>query len=62
MKKVRKFYSSPNGDRWYLIGDTSGEVLCGTRLISRRAAMWPTLRLAPFRAPDVGPNTRSYYA
>jgi hypothetical protein len=26
MKKVRKFYSSPNGDCWYLIGDTSGEV------------------------------------
>jgi hypothetical protein len=26
MKKVRKFYCSPNGDRWYLIGDTSGEV------------------------------------
>jgi hypothetical protein len=48
MKKVRKFYSSPNGDRWYLIRDTSGEVLCGTRLTSPRAAMWPTLRLAPF--------------
>jgi hypothetical protein len=29
MKKVRKFYCSPNGDRWYLIGDASGEVLCG---------------------------------
>ncbi len=26
MKKVRKFYSSPDGDRWYLIGDPSGAV------------------------------------
>jgi hypothetical protein len=26
MKKVRKLYSSPNGDRWYLIRDVSGEV------------------------------------
>jgi hypothetical protein len=26
MKKVRKLYSSPNGDRWYLIGDASGEM------------------------------------
>jgi hypothetical protein len=26
MKKVRKLYSSPNGDRWYLIRDISGEV------------------------------------
>lgn len=26
MKKVRKLYSSPNGDRWYLIRDGSGEV------------------------------------
>jgi hypothetical protein len=26
MKKVRKLYASPNGDRWYLIRDVSGEV------------------------------------
>jgi hypothetical protein len=26
MTKVRKLYSSPNGDRWYLIRDASGEV------------------------------------
>jgi hypothetical protein len=26
MKKARKLYSSPNGDRWYLIRDVSGEV------------------------------------
>jgi hypothetical protein len=26
MKKARKIYSSPNGDRWYLIRDVSGEV------------------------------------
>ncbi len=26
MKKVRKLYSSPNGDRWYLIRDPSGAV------------------------------------
>ena len=26
MKKARKLYSSPNGDRWYLIRDGSGEV------------------------------------
>jgi hypothetical protein len=26
VKKVRKLYSSPNGDRWYLIGDASGEI------------------------------------
>ncbi len=26
MKKARKLYSSPNGDRWYLIRDISGEV------------------------------------
>jgi hypothetical protein len=26
MKKARKFYESPNGDRWYLIGDPSGAV------------------------------------
>ena len=24
MTKVRKLYESPNGDRWYLIRDTSG--------------------------------------
>jgi hypothetical protein len=26
MKKVRKLYDSPNGDRWYLISDPSGTV------------------------------------
>ena len=26
MAKARKFYCSPNGDRWYLIRDASGEV------------------------------------
>ncbi len=26
MKKVRKLYSSPNRDRWYLIRDPSGAV------------------------------------
>ncbi len=26
MSKVRKLYSSPNGDRWYLIRDASGEI------------------------------------
>ena len=26
MKKVRKFYNSPDGDRWYLIRDPSGEI------------------------------------
>ena len=26
MKKARKLYSSPNGDRWYLICDPSGTV------------------------------------
>ncbi len=26
MKKVRKFYNSPDGDRWYLIRDPSGAV------------------------------------
>jgi hypothetical protein len=26
MKKARKLSSSPNGDRWYLIRDVSGEV------------------------------------
>jgi hypothetical protein len=26
MRKARKLYSSPNGDRWYLIRDASGEI------------------------------------
>jgi hypothetical protein len=26
MKKARKLYESPSGDRWYLIRDPSGEV------------------------------------
>jgi hypothetical protein len=26
MKKVRKLYESPSGDRWYLIADPSGAV------------------------------------
>ncbi len=26
MKKARKLYSSPNGDRWYLIREPSGDV------------------------------------
>ncbi len=26
MTKARKLYSSPSGDRWYLIRDASGEV------------------------------------
>ncbi len=26
MKKARKLYTSPNGDRWYLIRDPSGAV------------------------------------
>ena len=26
MKKARKFYESPSGDRWYLIADPSGAV------------------------------------
>jgi hypothetical protein len=26
MTKVRKLYTSPNGDRWYLLRDASGEV------------------------------------
>ena len=27
MAKARKLYCTPNGDRWYLIRDASGEVL-----------------------------------
>ena len=27
MAKARKLYCPPNGDRWYLIRDASGEVL-----------------------------------
>lgn len=26
MTKVKKLYCSPNGDRWYLIRDSSGDV------------------------------------
>jgi hypothetical protein len=26
MTKARKLYSSPNGDRWYLLRDASGEI------------------------------------
>jgi hypothetical protein len=26
MMKARKLYSSPNGDRWYLVRDAAGEV------------------------------------
>lgn len=26
MKKARKLYDSPNGDRWYLIRDESGDI------------------------------------
>ena len=26
MKKARQLYSSPQGDRWYLIGEASGRV------------------------------------
>jgi hypothetical protein len=26
MKKVRKLYSSPNGDRWYLVSEPAGGV------------------------------------
>ncbi|MBB4039890.1 hypothetical protein GGR34_001537 [Microvirga flocculans] len=26
MKKARTLYTSPNGDRWYLIRDTSGDI------------------------------------
>jgi hypothetical protein len=26
MKKARKLYENPSGDRWYLIGDASGAV------------------------------------
>jgi hypothetical protein len=27
MTKARKLYSSPSGDRWYLIRDASGEIV-----------------------------------
>lgn len=40
MKKARKLYESPSGDRWYLIRDPSGLCSSATKPMSLPEAMW----------------------
>ena len=47
MKKARKLYSSPNGDRWYLIRDFSGHVFIRHEVNIASGAKSPISKLEP---------------
>jgi hypothetical protein len=56
MKKVRKLYDSPNGDRWYLILDPSGTVFIRHEASVASGGYVEHVDVATFLSRGVGPE------
>ncbi len=56
MTKARKLYSSPNGDRWYLIRDASGEVFVRHEANSASGGNVAHIDLGTFLSSGEGPE------
>ena len=56
MKKVRKLYESPNGDRWYLIRDPSGAVFVRHEANVASSGHSQHIEIGPFLTSGYGPE------
>ena len=56
MKKARKLYSSPNGDRWYLISDPSGAVFIRHEANIASGGHVTHIEIAAFLSSGAGPE------
>ena len=56
MKKARKLYSSPNGDRWYLIRDVADEVFIRHEANADSGGQVENLEVATFLGSGQGPE------
>jgi hypothetical protein len=56
MTKARKLYSSPNGDRWYLIRDASGEAFVRHEANSASGGNVAHLEIGSFLSFGDGPE------
>ena len=56
MKKARKLYESPSGDRWYLIRDPSGEVFVRHEANVASGGHVEHVEVGPFLSSGEGPE------
>jgi hypothetical protein len=56
MKKARKLYSSPTGDRWYLIRDASGEIVVRHEANSASGGNVEHIEIGAFLSSGHGPE------
>jgi hypothetical protein len=56
MKKVRKIYTSSNGDRWYLIRDASGHVFIRHEANVESGGHVAHIEIAAFLGSGQGPE------
>jgi hypothetical protein len=56
MKKVRKLYTSPNGDRWYLISEPAGGVFVRHEANVASGGHVAHIEIAAFLAGGQGPE------
>ena len=56
MKKARKLYDSPNGDRWYLIHDPSGAVFIRHEANMSSGSHVEHIEIAAFLSGGQGPE------
>ena len=56
VKKARELYSSPNGDRWFLIGEPSGTVFIRHEANAASGGQVEPIELAAFLASGRGPE------
>ena len=57
MKKVRKLYSSPNGDRWYLVSEPAGGVFVRHEANLASGGHVTHLEIGDFLSIGHGPET-----
>ena len=56
MKKVRKLYTSPNGDRWYLISEPAGGVFVRHEANAASGGQVEHLGIGDFLSSGQGPE------
>ena len=61
MAKARKLYCSPNGDRWYLIRDASGEVFVRHEANLASGGHVAHIEIGTFLGSGRGPDSRSCF-
>ena len=60
MKKVRKLYESPNGDRWYLIREPTGEVFIRHEANADSGGHVTHVEVAEFLRSGQGPEHQEF--